>query len=103
MQERLLCQCVLWPRQDLGNRWDMLKGSVKTHVSLESVHIVIPIMACGTCTCTVAPTYLRVELANASCSTLPFPIGVAIASKVGPVVDQGVREDQFIWSVVEST
>ena len=33
----------------------------------------------------------------------PFPIGVAIVSKVGPVVDKSVRENQFIWSVVEPT
>ena len=41
------------------------------------------------------------ELANASCIMFSFPIGVAIASKVGPVVDKSVREDQFIRSVVE--
>ena len=55
--------------------------------------------------CTVAlqlPAHLGVELANASCIMVPFPIRVAIASKVGPVVDESVRENQFVWSVVEA-
>ena len=55
--------------------------------------------------CTLAlqlPAHLGVELANASCIMVPFPIGVAIASKVGPVVDESVRENQFVWSVVEA-